>query len=274
MDGHTTWKASDARPPYRTGSRSGSMTFSNSKTDPGQPCTSSSGSAPASGDLAWTAEIRCPSTSIATWPNEFSRASHARQSKPVRQYAHSSWRYCPLVPYDQPLPGNSSSHRVRASRSRRSSSSPCGTCTSNGVTLLATWPSPAGRGSAAPVAGRTAGLVEAEQGDTIVAGLQPVGAVRAQRHVDLLRAPLRDAEAERGQLARLERRPGLLRHGAGQQVWPGDERVGDAQRHLVPVGQVAALIEVDLRRDLLVDPGGAGVGEPQRLADPALVGPG
>ena len=43
---------------------------------------------------------------------------------------------------------------------------------------------------------------------------------------------------------------------------PGDERVGDAQGHLGPVGQVAALIEVDLRRDRLVDPGGTGVGEP------------
>jgi hypothetical protein len=68
------------------------MTFSNSKTEPGQPCTSSNGSAPGSGDRAWTAWIRWPSTSIATWPNVFSLASHARQSKPSRQYPHSSSR--------------------------------------------------------------------------------------------------------------------------------------------------------------------------------------
>src|SRR6185312_12980299 len=45
MDGHTTWNASDGSPPCRRGSRSGSMTFSNSNTEPGQPCTSSNGSA-------------------------------------------------------------------------------------------------------------------------------------------------------------------------------------------------------------------------------------
>jgi hypothetical protein len=68
------------------------MTFSNSNTEPGQPCTSSSGSAPGSDDGAWTAWIGWPSTSVATWPNAFSRASHARQSKSSRQYRHSSSR--------------------------------------------------------------------------------------------------------------------------------------------------------------------------------------
>jgi hypothetical protein len=92
IDGQTTWKASDALPPCRTGSRSGSMTFSNSKTEPGQPCTSSSGSAPGSGDRAWMAWIRWPSKSIVTWPKPFRRASHARQSKPSCQYPHSSCR--------------------------------------------------------------------------------------------------------------------------------------------------------------------------------------
>ncbi len=47
-DGHTTWKASSARPD--AGLVSGSITLWNSTIEPGQPCVISSGKASSCGD--------------------------------------------------------------------------------------------------------------------------------------------------------------------------------------------------------------------------------
>ena len=49
-DGHTTWKASSARPPCAVGSVSGPMTLPNSTTDPGHPCVRTRGNASSCGE--------------------------------------------------------------------------------------------------------------------------------------------------------------------------------------------------------------------------------
>ena len=67
-------------------------------------------------------------------------------------------------------------------------------------------------------------------------------------------------------VARPCRRRHVTAHPAG-----GDERVGDPQRYFVRLGQVARLVEVDLRGDFAVDAGGLGIGQPECLADPAVV---
>jgi hypothetical protein len=61
-------------------------------------------------------------------------------------------------------------------------------------------------------------MSKSEHGDTAVVALKPVRGVGAQRHVNLLRSPLRDVEAQRGELSRLEGRPSLLGYSGGQSV--------------------------------------------------------
>jgi hypothetical protein len=56
------------------------------------------------------------------WRKAFNAASERRQSKPSFQYATSSLRHERLVPVDHGASGGSSGKRVRARRSRSSSS--------------------------------------------------------------------------------------------------------------------------------------------------------
>jgi pimeloyl-ACP methyl ester carboxylesterase len=79
-DGHTTWKASAARPPCATGSASGPTTSRNSTTEPGQPCVTISPSASGSGERACRKWMPKPSISVRNWPIASSRASARRQS--------------------------------------------------------------------------------------------------------------------------------------------------------------------------------------------------
>jgi hypothetical protein len=53
IEGITTWKASEAFPPYAVGLASGSMIFSCSMIEPGHPCVTTSGSASACFDRTW-----------------------------------------------------------------------------------------------------------------------------------------------------------------------------------------------------------------------------
>ena len=84
-DGHTTWNASDADPPWATGSVSGPMTFRNSSTEPGQPCVMTSGTAPASGDRAWMKCTSMPPTRATNWSNRLRARSRSRQSYSLSQ---------------------------------------------------------------------------------------------------------------------------------------------------------------------------------------------
>src|SRR5947208_1982598 len=87
--GITTWNASEAWPPYDTGSVSGPIRSRNSTIDPGQPCVSKSGKASGEAERTWMKWIRCPSISVVNWGYEFSSFSAARQSYDVRQYSTS-----------------------------------------------------------------------------------------------------------------------------------------------------------------------------------------
>ena len=71
--------------------------------------------------------MRWPSIVVVNWGNPFSVASCARQSYSERQYSASSFRYPSGTPRLQPTPGDPAGQRVRASRSRRSSTSAWGT---------------------------------------------------------------------------------------------------------------------------------------------------
>ena len=77
-----------------------------------------------------------PSISVVNCGYAFRRASSARQSKVVRQCSAQAFTWLSATPYPQPEPGISSVHRVRASRSWRSSSSACGTSTRKGWMVL------------------------------------------------------------------------------------------------------------------------------------------
>jgi hypothetical protein len=85
MEGTTTWKASDACPPWAVGSVSGSMIFSCSTMEPGHPWQTISGSASSCGDRTWRKWMSSPSISVRNCGKEFIRASHLRQSYSVAQ---------------------------------------------------------------------------------------------------------------------------------------------------------------------------------------------
>ena len=79
-DGMTTWKASASVPPYPVGSVSGSMTFSCSMIEPGQPCVMISGSASSCRERTWMKWMSSPSISVTKFGSAFSFFSHVRQS--------------------------------------------------------------------------------------------------------------------------------------------------------------------------------------------------
>ena len=76
----TTSNASAAVPPCPAGLVSGSMIFSCSTIEPGQPCVTISGSAFCSADRTWMKWMSSPSISIMNCGNAFSLASNLRQS--------------------------------------------------------------------------------------------------------------------------------------------------------------------------------------------------
>ena len=76
----TTSNASWAVPPCAVGSVSGPITFSNSKTDPGQPWVTISGSASAWAERTWMKWMSSPSISVMNCGSAFSLASARRQS--------------------------------------------------------------------------------------------------------------------------------------------------------------------------------------------------
>ena len=79
-EGMTTWKASASLPPCAVGSVSGSMIFSCSTIEPGQPCVMISGSAASCRERTWMKWMSSPSISVRKFGRAFSRASHLRQS--------------------------------------------------------------------------------------------------------------------------------------------------------------------------------------------------
>ena len=74
-----------AAPPCAVGLVSGSMIFSCSMIEPGQPCDTISGSASGCGERAWMKWTSSPSMLAMNWSSVFSFASHRRQSYPVAQ---------------------------------------------------------------------------------------------------------------------------------------------------------------------------------------------
>jgi hypothetical protein len=81
----TTSKASEALPPCSVGLVSGSMIFSCSMTEPGQPCETINGSAFCWGDRAWMKWTSSPSMLVMNWSSAFSLASQLGQSYSVAQ---------------------------------------------------------------------------------------------------------------------------------------------------------------------------------------------
>ena len=80
MEGITTWNASAASPPCATGSVSGPISCRNSRTEPGQPWQSSSGTAPGSGERTCRKWIPNPSISVREEPSALRSRSQRRQS--------------------------------------------------------------------------------------------------------------------------------------------------------------------------------------------------
>ena len=76
----TRWNASWAAPPCAVGSVSGSITFSSSRTDPGQPWVTISGSASWWRERTWMKWMSRPSISVMNCGRAFSLASALRQS--------------------------------------------------------------------------------------------------------------------------------------------------------------------------------------------------
>ena len=79
-DGMTRWNASSAAAPCAVGSVSGSMIFSCSMIEPGQPCVTMSGSAPSCWERTWMKWMSNPSISVMKCGRALSFASHVRQS--------------------------------------------------------------------------------------------------------------------------------------------------------------------------------------------------
>ena len=79
-DGITRWNASLALAPWAVGFVSGSMIFSCSMIDPGQPCVTISGSASSCCERTWMKWMSTPSISVRNCGSAFSFASHGRQS--------------------------------------------------------------------------------------------------------------------------------------------------------------------------------------------------
>ena len=79
-EGITTWNASVSRPPCDVGSVSGSMIFSCSMIEPGQPCVTMSGSASSCRERTWMKWMSSPSISVRKFGRLFSLASHRLQS--------------------------------------------------------------------------------------------------------------------------------------------------------------------------------------------------
>jgi hypothetical protein len=81
----TRWNASAALPPWPVGSVSGPITFSISRTEPGQPCVMIIGSASACFERTCRKWMSRPSIVVMNWGRAFSRASSLRQSYLVCQ---------------------------------------------------------------------------------------------------------------------------------------------------------------------------------------------
>ena len=80
MFGTTTWKASEALPPWAVGSVSRSTIFICSMKEPGHPWQTISGSASSCPERTWTKWMSSPSISVMNCGMPFSLASHVRQS--------------------------------------------------------------------------------------------------------------------------------------------------------------------------------------------------
>ena len=63
----------------------GSMTFSCSMTEPGQPCVMMTGSAPSCFECTWMKWMSSPSISVMKFGSAFSLSSHLRQSYSAAQ---------------------------------------------------------------------------------------------------------------------------------------------------------------------------------------------
>ena len=98
-DGTTTSNASSVRPPYRSGSVRRGISSSISKTEPGHPWVTISGSGRGPRPRSWMKWTR-PLTraSARNCENRLSRSSTARQSKPLRQYSTRSRRSRRSIP--------------------------------------------------------------------------------------------------------------------------------------------------------------------------------
>ena len=84
-DGMTTSKASSARPPYAVGSVSGPIALICSKTEPGHPCETISGSAFSWRERTWKKCTSTPSIVVTYCGHAFSCASALRQSYSLPQ---------------------------------------------------------------------------------------------------------------------------------------------------------------------------------------------
>ncbi len=74
------YQASAALPPCAVGLVSGSMTFSCSITEPGQPCVMMIGNDFGCFERTWMKWMSTPSISVTNCGSEFSRFSNLRQS--------------------------------------------------------------------------------------------------------------------------------------------------------------------------------------------------
>ena len=79
-DGMTRWNASSALAPCAVGLVRGSMIFSCSMIEPGQPCVTMSGSASSCWERTWMKWMSSPSISVMKCGRALSFASHVRQS--------------------------------------------------------------------------------------------------------------------------------------------------------------------------------------------------
>ena len=79
-DGMTRWKASAALAPWAVGSVNGSMIFSCSTVEPGQPWVTISGSASSCRERTWMKWMSTPSISVTKCGRVAKRFSNARQS--------------------------------------------------------------------------------------------------------------------------------------------------------------------------------------------------
>src|SRR6478752_6280984 len=121
MDGITTSKASSALPPWAVGSVSGSMTWSISTIEPGQPCVMITGKAFSCSERTWMKWMSTPSISVLNCGNALSLASRRPKSYCSAQYFASACVAASCTPCERSATSSLVGQRVAAMRRRKSS---------------------------------------------------------------------------------------------------------------------------------------------------------